>query len=86
MDQISLKVVDKLQSASIKSLIYSNPVQMQNFESDDAVLEACKKGDKQLVVYRGIVYDVSMFLDRHPGGKKILEPLIGKSIDKEFME
>ena len=59
---------------------------MLNFESNDAVLAACQKGDKKLVVYRGVVYDVSKFLDRHPGGRKILDPLIGKPIDKEFAE
>ena len=59
---------------------------MINYENNDEVLAATKKSDKKLVIYRSTVYDVSKFLDRHPGGRKILDPLIGKSIDKEFEE
>ena len=43
-----------------------------------------KKEGRELVIYKSKVYDVSTFLNTHPGGKKIIEEQLGKPIDKPF--
>lgn len=35
-------------------------------------------------VYRGKVYDITMYLDYHPGGKQILESVSGKDCTELF--
>ena len=57
---------------------------MLKFENSEEVLAATKKGDKKLVIYKNKVYDATKFMTFHPGGHKILEPLVGKPIDEEF--
>lgn len=36
------------------------------------------------VVYNGQVYDVTKFLDEHPGGSEVLLDLAGKDVTEEF--
>ena len=36
------------------------------------------------VVLRGVVYNVSPYLPYHPGGKRIVEKLVGRDITEEF--
>jgi cytochrome b involved in lipid metabolism len=43
--------------------------------------EAQKKG-KVLIIYKDSVYDVTTFLDEHPGGKELLLLANGKIVDK----
>jgi len=57
---------------------------MLEFENNEEVLAATKRGDKQLVVYREKVYDATKFITFHPGGRKILEPHLGKPVDQPF--
>lgn len=35
-------------------------------------------------VYKGKVYDITMYLDYHPGGKEILETVAGKDCTESF--
>mmetsp|Transcript_26683 Transcript_26683/g.45978 ORF Transcript_26683/g.45978 Transcript_26683/m.45978 type:complete len:777 (-) Transcript_26683:419-2749(-) len=39
---------------------------------------------RHLVVFEGVVHDVTDFVPTHPGGTKILEPFLGKDITKAF--
>ena len=57
---------------------------MTQFESEKAVADLCKAENKELVIYKGKVYDVQKFAISHPGGKKIIQKDIGKSIDQPF--
>eukprot|EP01112_Ceratiomyxa_fruticulosa_P014981 TRINITY_DN4352_c0_g1_i1.p1 TRINITY_DN4352_c0_g1~~TRINITY_DN4352_c0_g1_i1.p1 ORF type:complete len:719 (-),score=97.88 TRINITY_DN4352_c0_g1_i1:32-2188(-) len=41
-------------------------------------------GHRSLVIFNGVVYDVSTFIDQHPGGRKFLEVNIGKDITSQF--
>lgn len=42
------------------------------------------KGDKLLVSYNGVVYDVSAFADHHPGGRDLLLTAAGLDLDHFF--
>ena len=57
---------------------------MTQFESEQAVADLCKAENKELVIYKGKVYDVQKFAISHPGGKKIILKDVGKSIDQPF--
>lgn len=57
---------------------------MLQFANNEDVLEACKKDDKQIVIYKSKIYDITKFIKIHPGGKKVIQPHIGKPIDEPF--
>ena len=43
-----------------------------------------KDGDSMWLVVDNGVYDISNFLDEHPGGAKILKRMAGKDASKQF--
>ena len=52
---------------------------------DEAAVEAKAKADQRvLVMYKDNVYDITTYLDKHPGGKEILVMASSKIIDKVF--
>jgi len=57
---------------------------MLNFSSAQEVADLNKKEDRKLVIYGDKVLDVADFLGKHPGGRKIIEKLLGESIVKAF--
>ena len=46
---------------------------MLQFENEKEVYDKYKEDGKELVIFKNKVYDVSKFINMHPGGKKILE-------------
>jgi cytochrome b involved in lipid metabolism len=55
------------------------------FENEKEFEDYCKANPSlEWVIYQGLVYDVKEYLPQHPGGKEIVTPLIGKSIDDDF--
>ena len=59
---------------------------LSQYERPEEVHEIYKKEGKELVIYRNKVYDCSKFIKMHPGGKKVIEEHLGKSIDEPFDE
>lgn len=43
-----------------------------------------RSDDNLLIVIDGIVFDVTKFIDEHPGGPKILKRVSGKDASKQF--
>jgi cytochrome b involved in lipid metabolism len=41
---------------------------MKHFASEEEVYDLYKKDDKKVVIYKKMVYDVSEFMNEHPGG------------------
>jgi len=39
-----------------------------------------------VIIFGNVVYDVGDFMATHPGGGKLIEDLLGKSIDEEYEE
>ena len=60
----------------------------KTFENEDSVMNYYleDKDTNQVVIFENIVYNVKEYKNLHPGGPEYLEPLFGKSIDKEFVE
>ena len=56
------------------------------FESEDEVYNLFKTDGLKIVIYEGVVYDVSEYMDEHPGGADIIEAELGKNIDEPFEE
>lgn len=52
-------------------------------EKDENNLKS-RKGDKVLVRYEGGLYDITAFLEDHPGGKEILQQYGGQDISRLF--
>jgi cytochrome b involved in lipid metabolism len=36
------------------------------------------------VIYKDIVYDIKDYMEKHPGGSKIIKPYLGKNIEEPF--
>jgi cytochrome b involved in lipid metabolism len=59
---------------------------MIDFTTEKDVQEHQAKIGKKLVIFEGSVYDVTEFLNQHPGGPEKIEPLLGKVIDEAYAE
>lgn len=44
-----------------------------------------KEGKKVVILFGG-VYDLSKFIERHPGGKKVIEAQLGKDATEPFVQ
>ena len=42
------------------------------------------KENNQVVIFKGVVYDIKEFMPEHPGGSHYIEDNLGKDIDQEF--
>jgi len=45
-----------------------------------------KKEGKKVVLYKGIVYDVSEYMPSHPGGDNLIADELGTNIEEAFEE
>jgi cytochrome b involved in lipid metabolism len=59
---------------------------MIDFISESAFEEYSKKSDKKLIAFEGTIYDVTNYMESHPGGSEKIEEFIGKVIDEAFEE
>ena len=66
----------------VLSFVLSSLLVMASFTAEE-VAKHCKEGDAWVIV-KGNVYDVSAFLDEHPGGKTVLLKECGKDATKKF--
>ncbi|KAM9974377.1 hypothetical protein ACTFIW_007829 [Dictyostelium discoideum] len=48
------------------------------------VKEKCQKEKKQLLIIEDVIYDMSEFAEKHPGGKQYIDDYIGKDATKAF--
>ena len=58
--------------------------QLLTFDDEAAVVEKANKEGRILMMLQNDVYDVTNYLDKHPGGKEVLLMANGKIIDKVF--
>lgn len=56
------------------------------FQSADEVLRLYQEQDRKVVIFKGTVYDVSEYMETHPGGSDLIENELGKAIDVPFEE
>ena len=59
---------------------------IKEFENEQEVLNLYKLQGQKVVIYQGIVYDVTEYMPTHPGGVELIQPELGKSIDEKFEE
>lgn len=57
---------------------------MRIFNNEQEVQAYQKESGKKIVAFEGQVYDVSNYMDLHPGGSDFIEEYIGKCIDEPF--
>ncbi|KAL6250823.1 hypothetical protein RBB50_003126 [Rhinocladiella similis] len=56
----------------------------KTFTVDDVAKHNQKASDGMYIIVDGTVYDVTNFVDEHPGGAKILKRVAGKDASKQF--
>ena len=56
----------------------------KQFESEEEVLALWQNDGQKVVIFQGVVYDVSEYVDQHPGGSELIENEYGKNIDEPF--
>ena len=54
------------------------------FTEADVAKHTATASDGQYIIIDGTVYDVTNFIDEHPGGAKILKRVCGKDATKQF--
>ncbi|KAF2756478.1 cytochrome b5 [Pseudovirgaria hyperparasitica] len=60
----------------------SESISLETFTIEDVL--AHDKADDIWVVIDGEVFDLTSFVDEHPGGRKVLLPVAGKDATKQF--
>lgn len=56
------------------------------FQTADEVLKLYSEHNRKVVIFKGVVYDVSEYMETHPGGSDLIENELGKAIDVPFEE
>ena len=56
----------------------------KNLTSED--ISALLKKDKKIVILFGGVYDLTSYINKHPGGKDIINLHLGKDATEKFVE
>jgi cytochrome b involved in lipid metabolism len=59
---------------------------MIHYATEEEVYNHYKKDEGKIVIYKNSVYDVSGFINEHPGGPQKLEEYFGKNIEKPFVD
>ena len=56
------------------------------FKNEEEVTAYWKedKENNQVVIFKGVVYDIKEFMPEHPGGSQYIEDNLGTDIDQEF--
>ncbi|KAI8611038.1 hypothetical protein BC830DRAFT_1069212 [Chytriomyces sp. MP71] len=77
-------MVQKRVDAVKKTLNYGVPLEDLPKMTFEQVKDDIKTNGKQLLVISGVVYDVSGFMNDHPGGKGFLRVSIGRDVTASF--
>ena len=56
----------------------------KTFSATDVSKHTATASDGMYIIIDGTVYDVTNFVDEHPGGAKILKRVAGKDASKQF--
>ncbi|EXJ77882.1 cytochrome b5 [Capronia epimyces CBS 606.96] len=56
----------------------------KTFTTAEVAKHTANAGDGLYIIVDGSVYDVTNFVDEHPGGAKILKRVAGKDASKQF--
>jgi len=56
----------------------------KTFSPSDVAKHTATASDGQYIIIDDAVYDVTNFIDEHPGGAKILKRVCGKDASKQF--
>lgn len=56
----------------------------KTFTASDVAKHTATASDGQYIIIDSTVYDVTNFIDEHPGGAKILKRVCGKDASKQF--
>ncbi|KAJ3346625.1 hypothetical protein HDU83_002829 [Entophlyctis luteolus] len=67
-----------------KTLDYGVPVEQLPVMTFSEVKEKIAESGRQLLIISGVVYDVTNFVDDHPGGKGFLKASIGRDVTVSF--
>ncbi|KAJ3282613.1 hypothetical protein HDU79_009792 [Rhizoclosmatium sp. JEL0117] len=67
-----------------KTLTYGVPLEDLPSMTHEQVKERIAETGKQLMIISGIVYDVTDFMDDHPGGKGFLKVSVGRDVTASF--
>ncbi|KAJ3006583.1 UNVERIFIED_CONTAM: hypothetical protein HDU68_003991 [Siphonaria sp. JEL0065] len=70
--------------ASKKKLNYGVPVEELPSLTVYEVKQEIERTGKQLLIISGVVYDVTKFIDDHPGGKGFMKAAIGRDVTSSF--
>ncbi|KAJ3381812.1 hypothetical protein HDU84_004852 [Entophlyctis sp. JEL0112] len=67
-----------------KTLNYGVPLDQLPVMTFEEVKITIKETGKQLLIISGVVYDVTKFMDDHPGGKSFLRISVGRDVTASF--
>ncbi|ORY47705.1 hypothetical protein BCR33DRAFT_764103 [Rhizoclosmatium globosum] len=67
-----------------RTLDYGVPVEDLDCLSMDEVKAEIARTGKQLLIISGVVYDVTTFMEDHPGGKGFLKASVGRDVTASF--
>lgn len=59
---------------------------LKQFKNEAEVEAYQKETGKKVIIFEGTIYEVGDYMETHPGGKDLIEKLIGKCIDEDFYE
>eukprot|EP00330_Aristerostoma_sp_ATCC50986_P004828 CAMPEP_0114589170 /NCGR_PEP_ID=MMETSP0125-20121206/11690_1 /TAXON_ID=485358 ORGANISM="Aristerostoma sp., Strain ATCC 50986" /NCGR_SAMPLE_ID=MMETSP0125 /ASSEMBLY_ACC=CAM_ASM_000245 /LENGTH=72 /DNA_ID=CAMNT_0001785933 /DNA_START=100 /DNA_END=318 /DNA_ORIENTATION=- len=68
--------------AKIKKALCFKKKTFKLFEDERHVVDECNELNRVYVMYHDNVYDITEYMDQHPGGKEILQMSKGKIINK----
>lgn len=86
---VQLELVARLYDMSILGRVEKKPSPKERFESADGVytwqeVAAHNSEESAWIAIEGLVYDITEFVDRHPGGKEILLTAVGREATDLF--
>ncbi|KAF9905789.1 hypothetical protein BX616_000925 [Lobosporangium transversale] len=74
------KKLDKVKS----TLIWGTPIDQLPIFSFDEFHDMANKEGRAVTLIEGIIYDISSFIDEHPGGRSLIRSAIGKDATTSF--
>ncbi|KAF9205700.1 hypothetical protein BGZ49_003676 [Haplosporangium sp. Z 27] len=79
-----LQMIEKRVLEKKTKLQWGTPIADLPILSFEDFQHACKNDNKKWILLEGVVYDVTDFIDEHPGGAKYLNMGIGKDMTSAF--